>query len=160
MQDSIHTRELLLHELSVLVRTTRQLLMKIDAADWTFRPHESMRTLKELATHLVQIPAVDLAILLENDEIAIRQLEAELSAEDKEGLIDVLETGFIRLKEYMESLDPHTFFEKKTTAFYAHEPNSQAKWLLEIVTHTAHHRAQLFTYLKQLGYDVGMFDLY
>jgi uncharacterized damage-inducible protein DinB len=160
MQDSIRTRELLLHELSVLVRTTRQLITKIGPSHWNFRPHESMRTLKEVAAHLVQIPAVDLAILQENDEIAVRQLEAELSADEKEGMIDTLETGYTRLKEYMESLDEHSFFEKKTTAFYAHEPSSQAKWLLEIVTHMAHHRAQLFNYLKQLGYDVQMFDLY
>ncbi|WP_370733829.1 DinB family protein [Paenibacillus dakarensis] len=36
----------------------------------------------------------------------------------------------------------------------------QAKWLIEIVTHAQHHRAQMFNYLKTLGYQVSMFDLY
>ncbi|MBA4493860.1 DinB family protein [Paenactinomyces guangxiensis] len=160
MTSPVTTRELLFHELSVLVRTTRQLLSKIDGDHWTFRPHPSMRTLHELAEHLVQIPAVDLAILQEKDQRSVQQLEAELSSDNKEGLIAVLETGQQQLREYMESLDEQSFFEKRTTAFYAQESSTQAKWLLEIVTHMAHHRSQLFNYLKQLDYNVNMFDLY
>jgi len=33
-------------------------------------------------------------------------------------------------------------------------------WLLDIITHSYHHRAQLFTYLKQLGLPVDMATLY
>ncbi|WP_327204754.1 DinB family protein [Paenibacillus sp. DMB20] len=29
-----------------------------------------------------------------------------------------------------------------------------------MVTHAQHHRAQTFNYMKTLGYEVNMFDLY
>ncbi|WP_371268621.1 DinB family protein [Bacillus licheniformis] len=49
---------------------------------------------------------------------------------------------------------------KKTKPFYLDEGMTQSRWLTETLTHIFHHRAQLFNYLKQLGYDVNMFDLY
>jgi uncharacterized damage-inducible protein DinB len=153
-------RDLLLEEMELLVRTTKQLLARVKPEHWEFRPHESMRTLEEVATHLAQIPAIDLAILQEQDEVAVRILEKELTPDDPSRLPEVMEDGFSRLKAYMVSLPEEEFTGKKTRAFYSEKPVSQAKWLIEIVSHTAHHRAQLFDYLKQLNYDVNMFDLY
>jgi uncharacterized damage-inducible protein DinB len=154
------TRELLFHELSLLVQTSSKLLARIRPEHWSWRPHEALRPLGEVANHLAQIPSVDLAIIREWDEISVRRLEAELTRQSGEELVQVLEQGFARLKDDMMSLDEREFFEKKTRPFYNPDGVTQAKWLVEIVTHLAHHRAQLFDYLKQLGYGVNMYDLY
>ncbi|MED1862571.1 DinB family protein [Fictibacillus nanhaiensis] len=152
--------ETLLEELYVVVRTTSQLLKKADPSVYDFRPVENMRTFLELANHLVQIPHIDLAILQEKSEQEIRQLEKKLSAENVTELTHVLEEGYHLTKSYFLSLSEEDFLKKETKAFYAEKGATQAKWLVEIVTHSYHHRGQLFTYLKQTNHDVNMFDLY
>ncbi|MDR7074905.1 DinB family protein [Fictibacillus barbaricus] len=157
---AISMTETLLDEFYVIVRTTSQLLKKADASVYDYRPAENMRTFLELANHLVQIPHVDLAILQEKSEADIRKLEDKLRAENEAELTHVLEEGYHLLKSYFLSLSQEDFFQKETKAFYAEKGMSQAKWLVEIVTHAFHHRGQLFTYLKQTKHDVNMFDLY
>lgn len=61
--------------------------------------------------------------------------------------------------EYFGSLSPEQFQTQVGKAFYGHAAPMH-EWLLEIITHSYHHRAQLFTYLKLLGRPVDMFTLY
>ncbi|MBY6038279.1 DinB family protein [Fictibacillus nanhaiensis] len=152
--------ETLLEEFYVVVRTTSNLLKKADPAVYDFHPEDHMRSFLELANHLVQIPHVDLAILQEKPEDEIRKLETKLAAKNVAELNHVLEEGFHLLKSYFLSLSEEDFLQKETKPFYAEKGMTQAKWLVEIVTHAFHHRAQLFTYLKQTKHDVTMFDLY
>ncbi|WNB91885.1 DinB family protein [Bacillus sp. NEB1478] len=152
--------ETLLDEFYVIVRTTNNLLKKADSSVYDFRPADNMRSFLELANHLVQIPHVDLAILQEKPEADIRMLEAKMRAENAGELTHVLEEGYHLLKSYFLSLSQEDFLNKETKAFYAEKGMTQAKWLVEIVTHAFHHRGQLFTYLKQTQHDVNMFDLY
>jgi uncharacterized damage-inducible protein DinB len=160
MNATVTLTETLLEEFYVVVRTTNQLLQKADPSVYDFRPAENMRSFLELANHLVQIPHIDLAILQEKTEEEIRQLEKKLSAENVRQLTHVLEEGYHLLKSYFLSLSEEDFLQKETKAFYAEKGVTQAKWLVEIVTHAFHHRAQLFTYLKQTKHEVNMFDLY
>lgn len=152
--------ETLLEEFYIVVRTTNNLLKKADPSVYDFRPADNMRSFLELANHLVQIPHIDLAILQEKSEKEIRELEKKLSAENVAELTHVLDEGYHLLKSYFLSLSEEDFLNKETKAFYAEKGMSQAKWLVEIVTHAFHHRAQLFTYLKQTKHEVNMFDLY
>jgi uncharacterized damage-inducible protein DinB len=152
--------ETLLEEFYTVVRTTNNLLKKTEPSMYDFRPADNMRSFLELANHLVQIPHIDLAILQEKSEKDIRELEKKLSAENVAELTHVLDEGYHLLKSYFLSLSEEDFLNKETKAFYAEKGMSQAKWLVEIVTHAFHHRAQLFTYLKQTKHEVNMFDLY
>lgn len=156
-------KEVLFSEWDVAVRTISNLLTKVQEKDWDYRPRENMRTLLELANHLVQIPAVDLAIGKEKNEQEIRHLENELQAGSAEELIKVLRNGYQDFKAYYESLSETDFFVKKSKPFYFGEHmegHTQVKWLTESTTHIFHHRGQFFNYLKELGYEVNMFDLY
>jgi uncharacterized damage-inducible protein DinB len=160
MNATVSLTETLLEEFYTVVRTTSNLLKKADQSVYDFRPADNMRTFLELANHLVQIPHVDLAILQEKSEKEIRELEKKLSAQNVAELTHVLEEGYHLLKSYFLSLSEEDFLNKETKAFYAEKGMTQAKWLVEIVTHAFHHRAQLFTYLKQTKHEVNMFDLY
>ncbi|MGV3488929.1 MAG: DinB family protein [Tuberibacillus sp.] len=154
-------RDVIMHEMSLGVKSTISLLKKVNPADWGYRPAENMRTLKELADHLAAIPEVDLAIMNEKSEDDIHQLETKYAhMKSADELAQAMESGFKLFKEAISSLPEEVYLTKESKPFYADFSSTQAKWHVEVVTHIFHHRAQFFNYLKQLGYDVNMFDLY
>ncbi|WP_240941217.1 DinB family protein [Paenibacillus sp. HB172176] len=155
-------KELLFQELTLIARTSLKLIGKLEGENWTYRPQANMRSMEELVHHLVAIPSVDLLILQENGRETVRAMEESVEAEghSKEALSAVLDKGMNDLRAYMEGLSDEEFLHKETAPFYIDHPTKQAKWLIEIVTHLQHHRAQLFQYVKALGHDVNMFDLY
>ncbi len=160
MSETSTVRELLMAELALAVRTTGALLEKVTPELWGFRPREEMRTVLELANHLTQIPLVDLAILQERSQEEVHALEQALSASDAPHMRANMENGLNELSAYMSGLSEHDFLHKQSKPFYMEHGSTQAKWLVEIVTHAFHHRAQLFTYLKESGLAITMFDLY
>lgn len=154
-------KHLLFEELELIVRTSSNLIRKISPEHFDYKPADNMRTLKELVQHLVSVPSVDLLILQEKSEPEIRALEAEINADtDHEALIRWMTSGMADVKHYMEELPEEQFLHKATKPFYLEHGSVQAKWLIEIVTHAQHHRAQMFNHMKTLGYEVNMFDLY
>lgn len=161
MQPLQEMKSLLYDELELIVRTSSALMDKIKPEDLAYRPADNMRTLRELAEHLAAIPDVDLLILQEGTEEQVRALEAEFSKENgMQGLTERMRGGLARLRAYMDGLSDEAFLQRTTRPFYLEQASTQAKWLVEIVTHAQHHRGQLFTYLKIRGYEVSMFDLY
>ncbi|MCZ8518505.1 MULTISPECIES: DinB family protein [Paenibacillus] len=161
-KDMSHVQDLLFDEMELALSTTCGLIAKIKEDQWEFRPQEGMMSLIELVRHLVQVPALELAILQEKPEEEIRNLAMTIMhLRDAASLSDVMHRGVQELKRYMISLDEKDFLYKTTAPFFAkHHPVAQAKWLIEITTHLFHHRAQMFTYMKQLGLPVSMLDLY
>lgn len=154
-------KNLLYEELELITRTTSNLIAKIQPEDWDYRPAANMRTLRELVQHLTAIPSVDLLILQEKKEAPVREQEKVFYSEtDKDKLTAGMSNGLEDLKHYMNGLTDDDFLNRKTRPFYLDHGTVQAKWLIEIVTHAQHHRAQMFNYLKALGYEVNMFDLY
>ncbi|MNP68889.1 hypothetical protein D3C76_1649100 [compost metagenome] len=103
---------------------------------------------------------MDLLILTEHSAEEVRVLEKRFAEIDFNKLGDAMSEGLGTLREYMGTLSEDDFLHKKTKPFYLEHGSAQAKWLIEIVTHTQHHRGQLCTYLKIQGYDVRMSDLY
>lgn len=162
MSQLTEMKQLLFEELEHIVKTSSNLIKKIADKDWDYRPADNMRTLQELVHHLVSVPGTDLLILQEKPVEDVRKLEGAIAADggDKAKLIAWMDKGLADLKSYMNGLTDEDFLHKKTKPFYLEHGSVQAKWLVEVVTHAQHHRAQMFNYLKQLGYEVSMFDLY
>jgi uncharacterized damage-inducible protein DinB len=154
-------RNELLDELEIGFRSMEGMLKRVQEKDWGYQPADNMRNLNELAKHIVSIPEVDLSIWQEKNQEAIEELEAKYDKlESAEAMIEAMNNGFEVYKTFMLSLSEQDFLTKKTTPFYLEESKIQARCLIEDVSHLFHHRAQFFNYLKQLGYDVNMFDLY
>ncbi|MGG1575623.1 DinB family protein [Fictibacillus sp. NRS-1165] len=161
MQGIKEMKELLLEELELIVRTSTNLIGKISTNHLDYRPRENMRSLHELVLHLVSVPSADLLILQEKGEEEVGKLEAEVANDQEpDQWIERMKSGLQDVRSYMEQLPDEQFLQKKTKPFYLDHGTVQAKWLIEIVTHAQHHRAQLFNYLKEQGYEVNMFDLY
>lgn len=152
-------QEDLFAELHSLRRSVAKLLPEIPPHSEDWRPQDNMRSAWELANHLVQIPAIDVLICREEPQEVVRARESSLQASTVEGLLAVWDLGLAEAVAHFGSLSPAEFDSLETTAFYGHKMAAKA-WLLEIVTHTHHHRAQLFTYLKLKGRPVHMGHLY
>jgi uncharacterized damage-inducible protein DinB len=154
-------KRLLFEELKLGVRTSCKLLAKVRPEEWDFRPAATMRSLRELALHLIAIPAVDLAIVRESSEAEVRRLEKEFEELSGHAAYSgAMNRGLEQLKAYYGDMSEAEFLNRVSTPFYSDHGAVQAKWLVETTTHLYHHRAQLFQYVKQLGHDVSMFDLY
>ncbi|MFD2615414.1 DinB family protein [Paenibacillus gansuensis] len=155
-------RDHLLHELEHGVRTTRGVVQRIQPDQWEYRPKENMRTLLELTRHLVMLPATDLAIIREmQGGPEFERIEGDVQGiTDAQQLSGLMQEQFEAMKDYFLSLTEEEFLDKYTKPFYADQGSVQVKWLIEVVTHVFHHRAQLFNYLKELGHEINMFDLY
>lgn len=149
----------LLAELRFLRTTLERLLTQAEAVDPDWRPAPQMRSVLELANHVAQIPAVDLAIAQEQPREQVQALEHSLTRPKVGELLAVWDQGYAAVEAYFSAMDPTEFETRVTSAFYDYKA-TQKKWLLDFVTHTYHHRAQLFTYLKMLGRPIDMFTLY
>ncbi|OXM85724.1 DinB family protein [Paenibacillus rigui] len=161
MSGVLEIRNHLLEELELAVRTSEGLIRRIQQEQWDYRPQDNMRTLLELVHHLVMIPASDLAILQEKPQPEVEKLETSLAdVRDTAALAEQFRRNFEAAKHYFESLSEEELLHKSTKAFYLEHGAVQSKWLIEIVTHTFHHRSQLYNYLKQLGHDLNFFVLY
>ncbi len=161
MSGVFQMRDHLLDELELAVRTTGNLLARIKPEEWDYRPHQEMRTLLEVVHHLVSIPATDLAILQEKAQPDVQAIEEGISQiTDAQQLAEQMRVNFASFKQYMQSLTADELLHKSTKAFYMEHGMVQSKWLIEVTTHTFHHRSQLYSYLKQLGHDLNFFVLY
>lgn len=161
MNGVMQIRDQLLGELELAVRTSENLIKRIKADEWGYQPRENMRTLQQLVHHLVALPATDLAILQEKSQPDVAGIENRLAdVTDAEQLAEQLRSNYETLRQYFVSLSEDELLQKSTQAFYLEHGTVQIKWLIEIVTHLFHHRAQLYNYLKQLGHELHFTLLY
>jgi uncharacterized damage-inducible protein DinB len=146
-------RGLLLAELERVARNCCTLLRTVNPDDFGFQPQDNMRKLIEVANCLAQIPLVDLRIISGAKEKEIQDFEAELWSEDAEDWCAMLREGYAESRQYFETLTFDNYENGSATAFYG-RTQTNAKWLLEMIAHLYHDRAQLFLYLKLLDYPV------
>jgi uncharacterized damage-inducible protein DinB len=154
-------RDHLLQELELAVKTSGSLIQRIKPEEWGYQPKENMRTLTQLVQHLVTVPASDLAIMQEQTQPEIDTIEkSAASITDTSELAQRFHTNYEALQTYMISLSEEELLNKSTKAFYSDHGMVQIKWLIETVTHSFHHRSQLYQYLKQLGHELHFGMLY
>lgn len=147
------------------MRTGASLIRLIRAEDWAYRPQDNMRSLVELVHHFIQITASDLAIMQEQGEAEVGQVENSLAGnQDVEQLEKRLWSNLEAYKAHITSLSEEDFLNRSTKAFYAEHGHLQVQWQIETLTHVFHHRSQLYNYLKQLGHELNflccMLDLF
>lgn len=147
-------RGMLLAELERMARNCCMLGRLVEARHLEWRPQPNMRSLIELANHLAQIPLVDLRILSGAKQEEVHELEDSLWRDNPEAWCTLLREGYTEVRQYMEALSFDQYENGSGTAYYG-RTQTNGMWLLEIVTHLTHHRAQLFMYLKLNGYPVN-----
>lgn len=146
-------RGLLLAELARIARSCCRLGRLTRPDDLEFRPKPGMRSLLELGNLMGSAPLVDLRILSGAKQDEVREYEDGLWRDAPEDWCDLLRDGYEQVRRYMEQLSFDQYENNSGTAYYG-RTQTNAAWLLEIVTHLHHQRAQYFTYLRLLEYEV------
>lgn len=125
----------------------------------SFCPQEGMRNLAQIANHLAQVPAIDLAIMKGGKEKEVQDLEVSLECATPAAWAAMMAQGKDELYHYMDHLSLDQYENDSGTAFYG-RTQTNAQWLLEVITHLYHHRSQLYLYLKLSGCKVNASGLY
>lgn len=146
-------RGLLLAELERIARSCCRLGRLAQPGDLEQRPRDGMRSLLELGNLMGSALLVELRTISGAQQDEIRELEDGLWSDVPDDWCAQLRDGYEQLRHYMESLSFDQFENNSCTAYYG-RTQTNAKWLLEMLTQLVHHRAQLFTCLKLLGYDI------
>ena len=144
---------LLFPDLENELRTTRRILERVPDGKDDYRPHEKSMTLGGLATHLAQLPGFGIAMLTldEFDPMNRPQTPNPAGTAERLQLFDEL-SG--KLRELFKQLTwEQTKIQWKIKSgdrVFAEGPRG-VMLRSALVTHMAHHRAQLGVYLRVLG---------
>jgi uncharacterized damage-inducible protein DinB len=119
--------------------------------DW--RPHAKSRTLGELATHVAQLPGFGI-MMLTNDEfdgLAGRREEPKLtSSADRVKLFDELSAQMKRIAQQLTWERAGSTWTLRLGDRIVFQAPRTTIFRTVFITHSAHHRAQLGTYLRML----------
>ena len=147
---------LLFADLDTEMATTRRMLERVPDGKDDWRPHKKSRTLDELATHIAQLPGLGILMLTQDEyDGGTRSPEPKPSCcSERVEIFDDVSGEFQRLVKEMtweQAMSPWTMKFRGQVVFST--PRAQ---LLRsaMLTHLAHHRAQLGVYLRMLDVPV------
>ena len=144
--------QLLFPDLDTELATTRRMLERVPDGKDDWRPHKKSRSLDDLATHIAQLPGFGIMMLTRDEyDGGTRPPEPKPGCcSERVEIFDEVSGEFQRLVKEMtwdQAMSPWTLKFRGQVVFSA--PRAQ---LLRsaMITHLAHHRAQLGTYLRML----------
>ena len=147
--------KLLFADLEGELKTTRRALERVPDGKDDWRPHPKSKSLDELATHIAQLPGLGIRLLTEDTYeggSAPQPKPANSAARLK--IFDEVAAEFRRLVDEMtwdHAMSTWTLTSKGQTIVQG--PRAQLVRSL-LITHIAHHRAQLGVYLRLLDIPV------
>jgi uncharacterized damage-inducible protein DinB len=147
---------LLFADLDGELATTRRMLERVPDGKEDWRPHKKSRSLGELATHLAQLPGFGI-VMLERDEYDGAQGLPQPKAADKAGRLKMFDEVSAQLRSLLQEMtwdhakSPWTLRVRSDIVLNAPRANLVRS---AVITHSAHHRAQLGMYLRLLDVSV------
>jgi uncharacterized damage-inducible protein DinB len=148
--------ELLLKEMEAEATTTRKMLSRVPADKWDWKPHEKSMNLKQLATHLAELPSW-VTMALTTSELDFAKMDykpAEVA--DTTALVELFEKSLASGKDSLQQateadLEPSWTMRSGDRIHFV-----MTKY--EVIRHsfsqTIHHRAQLGVYLRLLNIPI------
>jgi uncharacterized damage-inducible protein DinB len=136
--------------------TTRRMLERVPDGKDDWRPHHKSRSLGELATHIAQLPGFGILMLTRDDYDGAQGLP-EPKAMDKAGRLKMFDDLSAQLRSLLQQMtwdharSTWTLRVRSDTVLNAPRANLVRS---AVITHTAHHRAQLGMYLRLLDVSV------
>ena len=148
--------KLLFADLDTELATTRRMLERVPDGKDDWRPHKKSRTLDELATHIAQLPGFGIMMLTRDEyDGGTRSPEPKPSCcSERLEIFDDVSGEFRRLVKELtwdKAMSPWTLKFRGQVVFSA--PRAQLV-RSAMMTHLAHHRAQLGVYLRLLDVSV------
>jgi uncharacterized damage-inducible protein DinB len=145
----------MLQELEHEARTTRRVLERIPDNRLTWRPHETARTLGELALHVAVVPGA-IAGLASQAEVQAPQFTDPRPASAAE-LITALDSSIEKAKSLLGGMDDATLMSSWRMMKGDREIFSLPRIMLlrsVMLNHWYHHRGQLTVYMRELGIPI------
>jgi uncharacterized damage-inducible protein DinB len=147
---------LLFADLDGELATTRRMLERVPTGQDSWRPHEKSRTLGELATHVAQLPGFGILMLTSDDYDGAKGLP-QPTATDNAARLKMFDEVSAELRRQLEQMtwdharSPWTLRVRDDIVLNAPRANLLRS---AVITHSAHHRAQLGVYLRLLDLSV------
>jgi uncharacterized damage-inducible protein DinB len=136
--------------------TTRRMLERVPDGKEDWRPHHKSRSLGELATHIAQLPGFGI-LMLTRDDYDGEQGLPQPKITDKAGRLKMFDDLSAQLRNLLQQMtwdharSTWTLRVRSDTVLNAPRANLVRS---AVITHTAHHRAQLGMYLRLLDLSV------
>ena len=148
--------ELLFHDAKSEMATTRRILEPVPDGNDEWRPHAKSMALAGLATHVAQLPGLGITILTKDDfDVMSRPPEPKITSNaERLKLFDRVSGEFLSLLEKMTWDQAQATWRFRAGERTIAEGTKAQLARSIIITHMAHHRAQVGVYLRLLGIPV------
>lgn len=136
--------------------TTRRMLQRVPNGQDDWRPHEKSRSLGDLATHIAQLPSFGILMLTQDEYDGAKGLP-QPKATDNAARLKLFDEVSRELRRQLEQMtwdharSPWTLRVRQDTVLNGPRANLVRS---AVITHSAHHRAQLGMYLRLLDLSV------
>lgn len=154
--DTMTPFQLLFHDAKSEMATTRRILDRVPDGNDDWRPHAKSSTLSALATHVAQLPGLGITILTKDEfDAASRSPDPKLTSNaERLKLFDKLSGEFMSLLEKLTWNQATAKWRFRAGERTVAEGTKAQMARSIIITHMAHHRAQVGVYLRLLGVPV------
>ncbi|PFH81683.1 damage-inducible protein DinB [Bacillus sp. AFS088145] len=146
--------ENVIHQLSLCVKSALEMIDLINEEDLKFRPVEDKKSIGELVQHLCELIGADMEIMSGVSQEMMVNYYTEVECKSLVDMKSLLQKNFHELKEFYFNMKENDLVEK-TTSYWGLQ-YSKFEWLLEILVHFTHHRAQLHMLLVQKKGDINI----
>lgn len=150
-------KELPLADFEQEVATTRRVLERVPSDQLSWKPHEKSRSLGELATHLVDLLGMEIAILRADELDLASSPPPQGVGESRDTLLAAFDANLASVRAALEATDDAALTRDWTLRFGDHVVFTLPKLVsfrMLGLSHTTHHRGQLTVYLRLLGIPV------
>ncbi len=141
-----------LKEMEQEAQTTRKMLSRVPTEQLDWRPHPKSMDMRELATHIAEIPAwVKLALTTDELDFA-KQPYTPTPIHKAEELLELLEKSLTEARSHLEKAEEADLLPNWTlrNGDEIYDVSTKAEVIRHAFCQTVHHRAQLGVYLRLL----------
>ncbi|AYV66236.1 MULTISPECIES: DinB family protein [Niallia] len=134
-----------LNQIEIALKTTIEMVETIEEADLQQRPDDNKRSIGELLEHIAVICKADLLISNGATQKEMDEYYSSVALLNMQDIKNAIADNYKTLKDIYMNLT-EIELQERTTSYWG-VTYSRYEWLLEIVAHIYHHRAQLHTLL-------------
>ncbi|MEK4651786.1 DinB family protein [Niallia sp. FSL W8-0954] len=134
-----------LNQIEIALKTTIEMVETIEEADSQQRPDDNKRSIGELLEHIAVICKADLLISNGATQKEMDEYYSSVALLNMQDIKNAIADNYKTLKDIYMNLT-EIELQERTTSYWG-VTYSRYEWLLEIVAHIYHHRAQLHTLL-------------
>ena len=141
---------------------TLEVAEKMPAEDYTFKPHDSVRTFGEQMAHIGMSSKLLNTMFIKGEQVDFDPAEGakleKMTGASKEDCIKMINANFDEVIATIEAMSDTDLQDTFVFGFAPNKPElTKEQGFLFIRDHVTHHRAQAITYLRIKGHDAPQY---